>query len=92
MNKIVSVRSHTNPAASTSSQVPLRNEDLRTILSDLKAGNPMKKGLLERFLSESPLKEHSLSLEKTTDQGGLLVALTHLLRGSLVDKHSVKPL
>ena len=88
MNKIVSVRSHTNPAASTSSQVPLRNEDLRTILSDLKAGNPMKKGLLERFLSESPLKEHSLSLEKTTDQGGLLVALTHLLRGSLVDKHS----
>ena len=82
-------------ATSTSTQetlspppAPLRNEELRSILLNLKAGNPVKQELLDRFLSESPLKEHPLSLEKTTEQGDLLVALTHLLRGSLDDKHS----
>ena len=48
----------------------------------------MEAELLDRFLSESPLKEHPFSVEKTTEQGDLLVALTHLLRGSLDDKHS----
>ena len=93
MNKIISVRSETilpanSPKNHFASLVPLRNEDLRTILSDLKAGKEVDEGLLERFLSHSPLKEHPFSLEKTTDQGVLLVVLTHLLRGSLDDKHS----
>lgn len=77
--------------AANSSQppVPLRNEDLRTILLGLKAGTQVDNGLLERFLSNTPLKEHPTSvLEKTTDQGVLLVALAHLLRGSLVDDHT----
>lgn len=76
-------------ASSSQPAVPLRNEDLRTILLNLKAGTPVDYGLLNRFLSDTPLKEHPTSvLEKTTDQGVLLVALAHLLRGSLVDDHS----
>ena len=73
------------------SQTPLRNEELRSILSYLKDGKGDKesaKGLLARFSSSSPLKEHPFSVEKTTEQGDLLVVLTHLLRGSLDDKHS----
>jgi hypothetical protein len=76
-------------ASSPQPAVPLRNEELRTILSDLKAGNQVSNPLLDRFLSDTPLKEHPTSvLEKTTDQGVLLVALAHLLRGSLVDDHT----
>ena len=73
---------------STSPQDPLSNEELRSILLNLKAGHHVEAKLLDRFLSASPLKEHPFSVEKTTEQGDLLVALTHLLRGSLDDKHS----
>ena len=66
------------------SQDPVRNAELRTILLNLKAGNTLPEVLISRFLDITlPLKQHNLQPRQTTDQAVLLVALTHLIRGSL---------
>ena len=81
---LLSRAASSSSSSSSSSKGPVRNAELRTILLELKAGGRVAPELISRFLdTKLPLKQHDLSLNNTTEQAGLLVALTHLIRGSL---------